>query len=160
MGLARVLTSPHELRQSARAGHFAELTTGHVPGFIQANLAILPAEHAADFVDFCRLNARSCPVLAVSEPGDPALPALGLDIDVRSDLPGYWVYRDGQRVDSTPDVASLWQDDHVAVAIGCWFSVEDALHNAGRPFWRPHGGLHASLRRERCGYRGGGDRPL
>ena len=131
MGLARALISPHELRQSARAGHFAELTTGHVPGFIQANLAILPAEHAADFLDFCRLNARSCPVLAVSEPGDPALPALGLDIDVRSDLPGYWVYRDGQRVDSTPDVASLWQDDHVAVAIGCWFSVEDALHNAG-----------------------------
>ena len=122
-----MITSPRELRQAIRAGHFKGLTTGHASGFVQANLAVLPAALAADFVAFCKANAQACPVLAVSEPGNRSLPALGDDIDVRTDLPAYRVYRDGRHVDTPTDISSLWQNDHVAVAIGCWFSMEDAL---------------------------------
>lgn len=126
-----MIASPRELRQAIRAGRFEDLTTGHAPGFVQANLAILPAAHAADFVAFCKANAQACPVLAVSKPGNPRLPELGEDIDVRTDLPAYRVYRDGIHVDTPTDVSPIWQNDHVAVAIGCWFSMEDALTRAG-----------------------------
>jgi uncharacterized protein YcsI (UPF0317 family) len=122
--------SSHELRLAARRRDFTGITTGHVPGYVQANLAILPAHEAADFVAFCHANAQACPVLAVSEPGDWRMPALGEDIDIRSDLPKYWVYRARERAESTTDIFELWQSDHVAVAIGCWFSMEDALARA------------------------------
>ena len=121
---------PRALRHAARNGEFTGLTTGHASGYVQANLAILPADLASDFVAFCRANASACPVLAVSEPGNPALPALGDGIDVRTDLPAYWVYRDGKRCATVHDICELWRDDHVAVAIGCWFSVEEALQAA------------------------------
>jgi uncharacterized protein YcsI (UPF0317 family) len=91
----------------------------------------VPSRFAADFLAFCNANALACPVLAVSEPGDPSLPVLGADIDVRTDLPAYRVYRNGQHVDTPSNISALWQPDHVAVAIGCWFSMEDALTRAG-----------------------------
>jgi uncharacterized protein YcsI (UPF0317 family) len=122
--------SAHELRLAARRGDFCGITTGQAPGYVQANLAILPARHATDFVAFCHANAQACPVLAVGEPGDWRLPKLGHDIDVRSDLPKYWVYRAGERAGTTTDIFDLWQDHHVAIAIGCWFSMEDALARA------------------------------
>ena len=123
--------TPRNLRRAAWQERFSGLTTGLAPGYVQANLTILPAADADDFVVFCKANAMACPVLAVSEPGDPQLPTLGADIDVRTDLPAYWVYRDGKRAETVTDISSLWQADHVAVAIGCWFSVEDALARAG-----------------------------
>lgn len=129
--VAPVVSSPRELRQLIRSGRFEGLTTGHVPGHVQANLAIVPASAAADFVAFCRANATACPVLAVGEPGDPHLASLGADIDVRSDLPAYRVYRHGHHSETVADISSVWQDDHVAVAIGCWFSMEDALAREG-----------------------------
>lgn len=121
----------HELRLSARRRDFKSITTGHVPGYVQANLAILPAGDASDFVAFCHANAQACPVLAVSEPGDWRMPTLGFDIDVRSDLPKYWIYQAGERAQSAVDISEIWRDDYVAVAIGCWFSMEDALAIAG-----------------------------
>jgi uncharacterized protein YcsI (UPF0317 family) len=123
--------NPQDLRRAAREEHFSGLTTGLASGYVQANLAILPAADASDFVAFCHANPQACPVLAVGAPGDPRLPALGDEIDVRTDLPAYWVYRDGRRAECVRDISSLWQDDHVAVAIGCWFSMEDALTRAG-----------------------------
>jgi uncharacterized protein YcsI (UPF0317 family) len=123
--------SPHEVRLAARAGRLAGLTTGCAPGYVQANLAVLPAAHAEDFVAFCRANSRACPVLAVSKPGDPHLPELGTDLDVRTDLPAYWVHRAGRPLERVLDIHALWRDDHVALAIGCWFSMEDALLRAG-----------------------------
>jgi uncharacterized protein YcsI (UPF0317 family) len=129
--VAEATSAPAELRAAIRAGRFTGLTTGHAPGYVQANLAILPQAEAGDFVAFCRANASACPVLGVSRPGDPHLPELGADIDVRTDLPAYWVYRDGCRAETVHDISPLWRDDHVAVAIGCWFSMEDALLREG-----------------------------
>jgi uncharacterized protein YcsI (UPF0317 family) len=126
-----VIASPRALRHAIRAGRFEGLTTGHAPGYVQANLAVVPADVADEFVAFCRANARACPVLAVGVPGEPRVPALGDDLDVRTDLPAYWVYRDGCRVETVTDISPLWRPDHVAVAIGCWFSMEAALIDAG-----------------------------
>jgi uncharacterized protein YcsI (UPF0317 family) len=123
--------SPQALRAAIRTGRFAGLTTGHATSFVQANLAVLPAEAATEFVDFCGANAAACPVLAVGAPGDPHLAALGSDLDVRTDLPSYWVFRDGRRAETVGDITALWRKDSVAVAIGCWFSMEEALQRAG-----------------------------
>lgn len=124
-------TAAAELRHAIRAGTFAGLTTGLVPGAVQANLAILPSEFADDFIAYCRANEAACPVLAVGKRGSPALPGLGGDIDVRTDCPAYWIYRDGVRSETVRDIRALWRDDLVSVAIGCWFSIEDALLRAG-----------------------------
>jgi uncharacterized protein YcsI (UPF0317 family) len=123
--------NPQALRRAMRETRFSGLTTGLAPGYVQANLAILPEADVGDFIAFCNANAQACPVLAVGTAGDPRLPTLGDDIDVRTDLPAYWVYRDGERADCVCNISSLWRDDHVAVAIGCWFSMEDALIRAG-----------------------------
>lgn len=122
---------PRDVRRAAWQERYTGLTTGLAPGFVQANLTILPAADAEDFVAFCNANAQACPVLAVGEPGDPRMPSLGEDIDIRTDLPAYWVYRNGERSETVKDISALWRSNHVAVAIGCWFSMEDALTRAG-----------------------------
>jgi uncharacterized protein YcsI (UPF0317 family) len=128
--VAAGMTAAAELRHVIRAGAFSGLTTGLVPGAVQVNLAILPSRHADDFIAYCRANEAACPVLAASRPGDPTLPGLGDDIDVRTDCAGYWVHQDGVRSE-TRDIRADWRSDFVCVAIGCWFSMEVALARAG-----------------------------
>ncbi len=123
--------SPGQLRALARQGELRGNTSGLAPGFVQCNLVILPETWATDFLRFCQANPRPCPLLGVSpEPGATGLPRLG-DIDLRSDLPAYRVFRDGRLVEERGDIASLWQDDFVAFALGCSFSFEEALIAAG-----------------------------
>ena len=122
-----------EARQRFRRNEFRGQTSGIAPGYVQGNLAILPADLAADFHRFCQLNPKPCPLLAASEPGDAHLPALGADLDIRTDLPLYRVWRGGEMVEETPDIADHWRDDLVAFVIGCSFSFEEALIEAGVP---------------------------
>lgn len=117
---------PAALRRLIREGRHEGNTSGLAPGYVQCNLVVLPAEYANDFLRFCQLNPRPCPLLAIGEAGDPALPALG-DIDVRYDLPRYRVFRDGEVADEPTDIENLWRDDLVSFALGCSFSFEEAL---------------------------------
>jgi uncharacterized protein YcsI (UPF0317 family) len=122
-----------EARLAARAGQHDGQTAGLAPGFVQGNLAILPRDLAGDFLRFCHLNPKPCPVIGVSEPGSPRLPALGADLDIRTDLPRYRVWRDGELIDEPADIRSVWRDDLVAFVIGCSFSFEEALIEDGIP---------------------------
>lgn len=124
---------PAEARQAFRAGGRPAHTVGLAPGCVQANVAILERSLADDFLRYCLRNPKPCPVLAVSEPGDPRLPALGHDLDIRTDVPRYRVWRHGELVDEPADITSLWRDDLVAFALGCSFSFEQALLEAGVP---------------------------
>lgn len=127
------LLSGEAVRGRIRAGLHDSHTAGLAPGKLQCNLAILPQSHAPDFLRFCRRNPKPCPVVGVGEAGDPAMPALGRDIDVRSDVPRYLVFRDGELAEETTDISGLWADDLVAVALGCSFTFENALVRAGIP---------------------------
>tara|TARA_R110002124_G_scaffold26478_9_gene95197 strand:+ start:2404 stop:3186 length:783 start_codon:yes stop_codon:yes gene_type:complete len=118
--------SPDELRRKIRAGEHIGNTSGSAPGFVQCNIVILPASHAPDFLRFCQLNPKPCPLIAVGEAGDPTLPALG-DIDIRTDVPAYRVFRDGDLTEEVSNIRSLWRDDLVTFALGCSFSFEEAL---------------------------------
>ena len=131
--LAALAPTGRAARLLVRSGRHGGHTAGMAPGHVQGNLAILPKAQADDFLRFCQRNPKSCPLLAVSEPGDPALPELGAGIDIRSDLPRYRVWRDGVLVDEPTDIADLWRDDLVSFVIGCSFSFEEALLEAGVP---------------------------
>src|SRR4051812_7610057 len=113
-------------RRAARAGN-AEQTAGLAPGFVQGNLAILPEKFAASFHRFCQLNPKPCPIIGMSDVGNPKIPALGIDLDIRTDLPRYRVWRDGEVVEEPTDILAHWRDDLVAFVIGCSFSFEEAL---------------------------------
>ena len=120
-------------RRAIRSGAHGGPTAGLAPGRLQGNLVILPRDWAADFLRYCVRNPKPCPVLGVGEPGDPNLPALGTDLDIRTDLPRYRVHRDGTHVDTVSDLRDLWTDDLVTHVIGCSFSFEDAMIRAGLP---------------------------
>jgi uncharacterized protein YcsI (UPF0317 family) len=119
--------SPQDLRQAIRKGAFSGNTSGLAPGYVQCNIVILPAESANDFLRFCQLNPKPCPLIATSNsPGDFSLPPLG-DVDIRSDVPSYRVFRDGEFVEERADISALWREDLVTFALGCSFSFEEAL---------------------------------
>lgn len=124
---------PAAARALAASGTLAEPTTGLAPGFVQGNVVILPAEFAASFETFCRVNAQACPLIHVSTPGDTALVPLGVGIDIRTDLPRYRVFRDGICAAQPTDIAALWRDDLVTFVLGCSFTFERALLAARLP---------------------------
>jgi uncharacterized protein YcsI (UPF0317 family) len=125
------LSTGQAARLAIRRNQHAGSTSGFAPGFVQANLAILPHTLAADFLQFCQLNPKPCPLIGISAPGDPRVPALGEDLDIRTDLPRYRVWRDGAVVDEPTDVLRWWRDDLVSFAIGCSLSFEQALLDDG-----------------------------
>jgi len=118
-------------RLAVRSGAHRGQTAGLAPGYVQGNLAILPARLAADFKRFCELNPRPCPLIGMSEPGDWRLPELGEDLDIRTDLPRYRVWQNGELVAEPENVTGHWRDDLVSFVIGCSFSFEEALTAAG-----------------------------
>jgi uncharacterized protein YcsI (UPF0317 family) len=125
--------SAAEIRQRIRTGAHTGQTAGLAPGHVQGNLIILPADWAGDFLRFCQANPKPCPLLAVSEVGDPMLPTLGADIDIRTDVPRYRVYRNGVLCENPTDIGDLWRDDLVSFLIGCSFSFEESLLADGVP---------------------------
>ena len=134
-------------RLAIRRGDFSGSTAGLAPGCIQGNIIILPEAQATAFVDFCGKNQRACPLVATSKPGDPRLPTLGDDIDMRHDLPGYRVFRDSVAVEEVTDVADLWRDDLVTCVIGCSFTFEAALLAAGMTLRHIERGCRVSMYR-------------
>lgn len=118
-------------RAAIRAGQFTSHTSGIARDHVQGNVVILPQSLADDFLRYCQRNPKPCPLLAVSEPGDPMLSRLGADIDIRTDVPRYRVWRRGELVDEPTDVRTLWREDLVSFVIGCSFSFEQALLDAG-----------------------------
>jgi uncharacterized protein YcsI (UPF0317 family) len=114
-------------RLAIRAGRHRGPTSGLAPGYVQGNLAILPQALAADFLRFCQLNPKPCPLIGTSAPGDWRVPELADDLDIRTDLPRYRVWRHGELVAEPEDIREFWRDDLVSFVIGCSFSFEEAL---------------------------------
>jgi uncharacterized protein YcsI (UPF0317 family) len=121
------------VRRACRAGSHDGPTAGLAAGYVQGNLAILPRDWAEEFLRFCHANPKPCPLLGVAEPGSYELPALGGDLDIRTDLPRYRVWKNGELAGEPRDLLSEWRDDLVTFVIGCSFSFEEALLQAGVP---------------------------
>lgn len=125
--------TPAEARQMIRSGQWREPTSGVAPGYVQANLAVLPRDLAFDFLLFCQRNPKPCPLLEVIEPGvtEPLITTPGADI--RTDIPGYRVYENGEFTAEVASLQDLWRADLVSFLLGCSFSFEAALDDAGIP---------------------------
>lgn len=123
------MTSPREWRSRFRAGDVRQ-TSALCPGFVQANIALIPSAVADAFEAFLRLNPQACPMLTRGRAGDPRLPELG-DFDLRTDLPLYRVLRDGREDGQHTEIEDLWRDDLVPFAIGCSLTFEADLVKGG-----------------------------
>lgn len=154
---------PRQVRQLIREGRWTGPTAGAAPGYAQANLVVIPKENAFDFLLFAQRNPKACPVIDVVEPrrgpvagpmdrstAAPALspsaepftapsvspavsPFVAPGADLRTDLPRYRIYRDGELAGEVTDATPLWRDDMVAFLLGCSFTFENALLKAGVP---------------------------
>lgn len=122
-----VVSEAARCRQAIRRGEYTGPTAGLAPGRVQANLMILPSSLADEFLLFCQRNPKPCPLLAVTEPGRYDISALGDDIDIRSDVPKYRVWRHGELASEPASLMDVWRDDLVSFMIGCSFSFEEAL---------------------------------
>ena len=122
---------PLAARLAIRRGELRGSTAGMALGYVQGNIVVLPKAVAADFLRFCQLNPKPCPLIGCTSPGDWRLPSLAVDLDLRTDVPRYRVWRHGELVDEPYDVLAYWRDDLVAFVIGCSFSFEEALLDDG-----------------------------
>ncbi|CUR56138.1 conserved hypothetical protein [metagenome] len=125
--------TPEAAWAANRRNDWNQTTSGICHGFVQANLVILPSAEALDFLRFCGRNPQPCPVLEVTDIGDPEPRLSAPGADLRTDLPLYNVFRDGELSETVTDITSLWTDDMVAFLLGCSFSFEHLLMDAGLP---------------------------
>ena len=133
MQVETIPTSPAELRALFRSGELARPTSGMAPGRVQANLVVLPKDLAFDFLLFCQRNPKPCPLLEVVEAGSSEPEAFAPGADLRTDVPMYRVYENGELTAEVEDVSDYWRDDMVSFLLGCSFTFESALVNGGVP---------------------------
>jgi uncharacterized protein YcsI (UPF0317 family) len=120
-----------EVRMACRNGAHTVPTPGLALGYVQANLVVLPRDWAFDFLLFCQRNPKPCPLLDVTEPGDPEPKFVAPGADLRTDLPAYRVWKNGELVEEPTEIKRHWRDDLVSFVIGCSFTFENALLAAG-----------------------------
>ncbi len=123
--------TPAQARALFRAGTVSA-TSGWALGHTQANLISVPRDWAADLREFADRNQAACPLLEVTEPG-ATTSVLAPGADLRTDLPRYRVWREGELVAEPTTVADLWREDLVTFLIGCSFTFESALLTSGVP---------------------------
>src|SRR5712692_1211459 len=136
---------PKEIRADIRSGKLAGITAGLGPGFVQANMAVLPKDDAYDFLLFCQRNPRPCPLIEVTDVGSPEPVGVAPGADLRTDLPRYRIYKDGVLADEVMDVKAFWRDDLVAFLLGCSFTFEWALLDAGIRLWHVEHGKNVAM---------------
>lgn len=126
----RLPSDPSDARAAIRSGEYQEPTSGICLGYVQANLVILPEAYAEDFRAFCAANPRPMPLLEMTQPGDPVPHRTAPSADLRTDVPRYRVYR-RKGMEETTDIRPLWRDDFVSFLLGCSFTTEEKLLDAG-----------------------------
>lgn len=124
---------PQEIRQLCRESQLTTPTPGLSLGYTQANLVMLPADLAFEFLLFCQRNPKPCPILEVTDVGSAEPKYIAPGADIRTDLPRYKVYRHGELIDEVTEVGKYYRDDLVGFLVGCSFSFENAMLNAKLP---------------------------
>jgi uncharacterized protein YcsI (UPF0317 family) len=141
------LTEAQTARLAMRAGTWQGDTLYRAPGFVQTNLVVVPQSEAYEFLLYCQRNPQACPVLEVTDAGNPEPKYSAPGADLRTDLPKYAIYRNGVREEDHEEIKNLWHDDSVAFLIGSGMTFDFALHRAGVPKYegRPHWMVRTNL---------------
>ncbi len=122
--------SPQEFRSIVRRGEYTGSNITACRGYAMANMAIVPKDYAFEFLLFCQRNPLPCPVIDVTEPGDPHPKLMAPDADLRTDLPRYRIFQDGKLIGEPTDITKYWRDDLVAFLLGCSCSFDWSLKAA------------------------------
>lgn len=130
------MTPAQQARLDIREGRHTGPSHGLAPGYVQCNLVIVRKPLAYDFLVYCQRNSRACPVLEVTDPGDPEPKRIAPGADLRTDLSRYAIYRNGKRHADASRIDSLWEPDLVAFLIGSGITFDQALQRAGVPTHR------------------------
>jgi uncharacterized protein YcsI (UPF0317 family) len=138
------IRTPPELRRLIRQRRWTQATTGLAPGFVQANLVMLPREEAFNFLLFCVRNPKPCPILDVLEPGQVE-PRIAPGADLRTDLPRYRIYERGVLQEEVEEVSHIFHEGMVSFLLGCSFSFESAMLAAGLPIRNMEEGKNVSM---------------
>lgn len=141
----------HEARLAIREGRHTGSSRGLAMGYVQCNLVIIPQRHAFDFLLYCQRNPRACPVLEVTDTGNPEPRRLAPGADLRTDLARYAVWREGRREADCADIKALWRDDLVGFLIGSGITFDQALERAGVPTERDRWVVNTTLPTEAAG---------
>jgi uncharacterized protein YcsI (UPF0317 family) len=136
-----------DVRRHARNGELTTPTPGLALGYVQANLVVVPRELAFDFLLFCHRNPKPCPLLDVTEPGSPEPRLVAPGADLRTDVPAYRVWRHGELIEEPRDLERWWRDDLVGFLLGCSFTFESALLQAGVPVRHIEAGCNVPMYR-------------
>jgi uncharacterized protein YcsI (UPF0317 family) len=144
------------VREAARSGELTTPTPGLALGYVQANLVVVPRDLAFDFLLFCQRNPKPCPLLDVTEPGsaEPRLVAAGADL--RTDVPRYRVFCNGELTEEPDDLHEWWRNELVAFVIGCSFTFENALLAANVPLRHIEQGRNVPMYRTNIACRSAG----
>jgi uncharacterized protein YcsI (UPF0317 family) len=126
-------TSAREARLAMRRGAWTGPTVYRVPGNVQCNLVVLSRDAAYDFLLYCQRNPKPCPVVEVTDAGNPEPRLSAKDADLRTDLPRYRIYRKGVLEQEVQQIKEFWRDDSVAFLIGSSLTFDQALVRAGVP---------------------------
>ncbi|GAA2098017.1 putative hydro-lyase [Brevibacterium salitolerans] len=123
-------------------------TSGMAPGLVQANLIAVPADWAFDVLLFAQRNPQPCPVIDVLEPGRVES-ALAPGSDLRRDIPRYRVWEHGELSAEIDDATEVWaaHPDLVSFLIGCSFTFEAGLAEAGIPVRHQEAGRNVPMYR-------------
>ena len=121
---------PRAIRAAIRAASHRGNTVGLAPDYVQTNVVIVPSDCADDMADLCARNPVPCALVEVLAPGQFE-PECAKGADIRTDVPSYRVYRKGLLLEKRTDVVDLWHQDFVTFLIGCSFTFEYALTQAG-----------------------------
>ena len=122
--------TPQEYRSLVRRGEWTGETHGVCSGYTVTDMVVIPKEYAYDYMVFSHRNPRALSIVDMTEPGSPHPPRLAPDADLRTDLPRYIVYQDGQIVDEPTDIMKYWRTDLVCFLMGCSGSFYWALEAA------------------------------
>lgn len=143
--LTKVKSVEHKkIKAQIRQGHYKDHTSGLLESFAQFNIVILPAKFAEDFHGFCQKNKVCCPLILVSSPGEFWLKPLG-DVNIKTDVPAYWVYENGKKTREYNDISEIWQDDFVTFVVGCSFTFEHSLRAADIPLLHVEQGKNVAM---------------
>ena len=124
------LTDPRDVRAAIRAGAYSGQTAGLAPEYVQTNLVIVPSDYAGEMADLCARNPVPCALVETLGPG-VFVPRCAPDADLRTDISQYRVYRKGLLLEKRRDIVEVWRDDFVTFLIGCSYTFERALQEAG-----------------------------
>ena len=128
--------SPKDFRQLIRERTWRDITLEACRGYVQLNLVMLPKDIAFEFLLFCNRNPQPCPVVEVTEPGNPHPKEMAPEADLRTDLPKYRVWKDGELINEPNEITKYWRDDLVCFLLGCNRNFVWGLRAANVPFRR------------------------